>query len=138
AGPAAAGPATGGLLDRLPDGPPGAFLSPADFEVFAHAFESSGFRGGLNWYRNFDFNWETTAYLSGARILAPALMITAELDVVLRPEMADGMQAWVPNLRRTHLVRDCGHWTQQEKPDEVNRVLLEFLADLGTGAPVRR
>ena len=55
-------------------------------------------------------------------------MITAELDPVLRPEMADGMEAWVPNLRRTHLVRDCGHWTQQEKPEEVNRVLLEFLA----------
>jgi soluble epoxide hydrolase/lipid-phosphate phosphatase len=44
--------------------------------------------------------------------------------------MAEGMETWVPNLRRTHLVEDCGHWTQQEKPDEVNRVLIEFLADL--------
>jgi hypothetical protein len=65
-------------------------------------------------------------------------MITAELDIVLRPEMADGMQAWVPNLRRTHLIKDCGHWTRQEKPDEVNEVLLDFLADLGAGAPVSR
>jgi len=130
AGPAAAGPAEGGLLDRLPDGPPGAFLTAADFEVFAAAFEATGFRGGLNWYRNFDFNWETTAYLSGARIMAPALMITAELDIVLRPALADGMEYWVPNLRRTQLVKDCGHWTQQEKPDEVNGALLDFLADL--------
>jgi len=128
-GPAALGPQGGGLLDRLPDAPHGAFLSDEDFAVYTAAFAKTGFRGGLNWYRNFDFNWETTAYLSGARVRPPALMITAELDPVLRPEMADGMQQWVPNLRRTYLVNDCGHWTQQEKPDEVNRVLLEFLAE---------
>jgi soluble epoxide hydrolase/lipid-phosphate phosphatase len=131
AGPAAMGPAGGGLLDRLPDAPHGDFLTPADFEVYATTFEKTGFRGGLNWYRNFDRNWETTAYLNGATVRQPALMITAELDPVLRPELAAGMDAWVPNLRRTHLVADCGHWTQQEKPAEVNRVLLEFLADLG-------
>ena len=130
AGPAAMGPAVGGLLDRLPDAPHGDFLTPADFEVYATTFEKTGFRGGLNWYRNFDRNWETTGYLSGAKVQQPALMITAELDPVLRPELAAGMDAWVPNLRRTHLVADCGHWTQQEKPEEVNRVLLEFLADL--------
>jgi pimeloyl-ACP methyl ester carboxylesterase len=130
AGPSAMGPQGGGVLDRLPDAPHGAFLSAEDFAVYTAAFGKTGFRGGLNWYRNFDFNWETTAYQSGARVQAPALMITAELDPVLRPEMADGMSEWVPNLRHTHLIRDCGHWTQQEKPDEVNRVLLEFLAAL--------
>jgi pimeloyl-ACP methyl ester carboxylesterase len=57
-------------------------------------------------------------------------MITAELDIVLRPEMADGMQMWVPNLRRTVLIEGSGHWTQQEKPEAVNRAMLEFLADL--------
>lgn len=130
AGPQVMGPASGGLLERLPDAPPGGFLSSEDFEVFAAAFARTGFRGGLNWYRNLDFNWETTAYLHGAQVRPPALMITAELDPVLRPEMAAGMEAWVPNLRATHLVRDCGHWTQQEKPDEVNAALLAFLADL--------
>ena len=60
----------------------------------------------------------------------PALMITAELDIVLRPEMANGMQMWVPNLRKTVLIKGSGHWTQQEKPEEVNRAMLEFLADL--------
>lgn len=129
-GPEAMGPATGGLLDRLPDLPHGDFLSPDDFEVFAAAFEKTGFRGGLNWYRNFDRNWETTAYLSGAAIQQPALMITAELDPVLRPEMAAGMNAWVPHLYATHLVKDCGHWTQQEKPQEVNTLLIDFLSDL--------
>ena len=57
-------------------------------------------------------------------------MITAELDIVLRPDMAEGMIDRVPNLRKTVLVKGSGHWTQQEKPDEVNRAILEFLADL--------
>ena len=129
-GPQALGPASGGLLDRLPDAPHGAFLTDADFDVIATSFARTGFRGPLNWYRNLDHNWETTAYLAGATVQQPALMITAELDPVLRPEMAAGMQAWVPNLRTTHLVKDSGHWTQQEKPEEVNRVLIEFLGDL--------
>jgi len=123
------GAAGGGLLDRLPDGPHGAFLADADFEVFGETFARTGFRGGLNWYRNFDRNWELTAYLNGAKVMQPALMITAELDPVLRPEMADGMQAWVPNLRRTVLIEGSGHWTQQEKPAEVNAALLHFLAE---------
>ena len=67
-----------------------AFLTAEDFEVFVRAFERTGFTGGLNWYRNFDRNWETTAYLAGAKVMQPALMLTAELDPVLRPEMADG------------------------------------------------
>lgn len=123
------GPNEGGLVERLPDAPPGEYLSAEDFEVFARTFERTGFRGGLNWYRNMERNWETTAYLNGAKVTQPALMITAELDPVLRPEMAEGMQMWVPNLRRTVLVRDCGHWTQQEKPAEVNAALLEFLRE---------
>jgi pimeloyl-ACP methyl ester carboxylesterase len=125
-GAAAMGPPTGGLLDRLPDAPHGAFLSDADFAVYVDAFSRSGFRGGLNWYRNFDFNWETTAYQVGAVITPPALMITAELDPVLRPAMADGMEAFVPDLEK-HLIRDCGHWTQSEKPDELNRAMTGWL-----------
>lgn len=130
AGPAALGPKTGGLLERLPAEPHGDFLSADDFAVYVEAFTRTGFRGGINWYRNFDRNWELTAYLHNATIEAPALMITAELDPVLRPALAEGMQRWVPNVRRVHLVRDCGHWTQQEKPDEVNRELLAFLGEL--------
>jgi pimeloyl-ACP methyl ester carboxylesterase len=104
-------------------------LTEEDFEVFVRAFTKTGFRGGLNWYRNIDRNWEDSADLS-QRITQPALMITAELDVVLRPEMAEGMKEWVPELRKTVLVKGAGHWTQQEKPLEVNAALLEFLADL--------
>jgi pimeloyl-ACP methyl ester carboxylesterase len=126
--PGVFGPAGGGLLDRLPDAPHGKFLTDADFEVFVKAFERTGFRGGINWYRNIDRNWEESAGLEH-RVNQPALMITAELDVVLRPEMAEGMSAWVPNLRKTVLIKGSGHWTQQEKPEEVNRALIEFLSE---------
>ncbi|HZO80579.1 MAG TPA: alpha/beta hydrolase [Candidatus Binataceae bacterium] len=123
------GQAGGGLLDRLPDLPHGSFLTDEDFELFVRAFEKSGFRGPLNWYRNIDRNWEQSAELP-ARVSQPALMVTAELDIVLRPEMAAGMEAWVPNLHKTVLIKGSGHWTQQEKPAEVNAAMLEFLADI--------
>ena len=71
-----------------------------------------------------------TGALTFPRIEQPALMITAERDVVLRPEMAEGMTTWVPNLRKTVLVRGSGHWTQQEKPAEVNAAILDFLSDM--------
>ncbi len=124
--PGVLGPAGGGILDRLPDRPHGAFLTAADFEVFVKAFEHSGFRGPINWYRNFDRNWEESAGLE-YRINQPALMICAQRDPVLPPWMAAGMKQLVPNLTRTIIIKDCGHWTQQEKPDEVNRALIEFL-----------
>lgn len=123
------GPAGGGILDRLPDRPHGGFLTDEDFDVFVKAFEKTGFRGGLNWYRCIDRSWEEAANLP-QRVMQPALMITAELDPVLRPELCNGMEAFVPNLRRTVLIKGCGHWTQQEKPDEVNAAMIEFLSDL--------
>src|SRR6202050_2827545 len=93
--PGVFGAAGGGILDRLVDAPHGKFLGADDFEVFAKAFEKTGFRGGLNWYRNIDRNWEESEGLP-QQIQQPALMITAELDVVLRPEMAEGVGTWVP------------------------------------------
>lgn len=127
--PGVFGAAGGGILDKLSDGPHGSFFTDEDFKVFVAGFKKTGFRGGLNWYRNLDRNWEESAAFE-QRVDAPALMITAELDVVLRPEMAEGMSTWVPNLRKTVLVKGSGHWTQQEKPAEVNRAILEFLDDL--------
>jgi len=58
----------------------------------------------------------------------PALMVTAENDSVLLPAFADGMEQWIPQLRRAN-IKHCSHWTQQERPDEVNRLLIEFFGD---------
>jgi pimeloyl-ACP methyl ester carboxylesterase len=109
------------------DAPLGTPLLGADeLGTYADAFTRTGFTGPLNWYRNMDRNWETTPALDGARIEVPSLMVTAEWDVALRPEMAESMPAYVPDLE-IHMIHECGHWTQQEKPAELNRIMIDWL-----------
>jgi pimeloyl-ACP methyl ester carboxylesterase len=79
----------------------------------------------LEYYRNFDRNWELAADLP-EQVLAPALQVMAEHDPVLSPALADGMEARVPNLHKV-LIEDCGHWTQQEQPDRLNQALIDWL-----------
>jgi pimeloyl-ACP methyl ester carboxylesterase len=100
-------------------------LTPAELDVFVRAFEKTGFTGGINWYRNIDRNWQLTA--DAPQVLRfPALMVTAEDDFALPPVMAEGMEARVPGLEKV-MIRDCGHWTQQEHPAELNRILVDWL-----------
>jgi pimeloyl-ACP methyl ester carboxylesterase len=82
----------------------------------------------VEYYRNMDRNWELRADLPET-IDAPALMIMAEHDPVLTPAMAEGMEERVPNLQKA-LIQDCGHWTQQERPEAFNQALLGFLRGL--------
>jgi pimeloyl-ACP methyl ester carboxylesterase len=99
-------------------------LSEEEVKVFVDAFRASGFTGGLNWYRNISRNWERSAGQERV-VRVPSLMIMAENDPVQPPSAADGMESLVPDLEK-HLVRDCGHWTQEEKPDEVSGKLIEW------------
>jgi pimeloyl-ACP methyl ester carboxylesterase len=110
--------------DEPPLGDP--LLDAEELRVYADTFRRTGFTGGINWYRNMDRNWETTAHLDGARIEVPSLMVTAEWDPVLRPEMASAMSGFVPDLE-THMIPACGHWTQQEKPEELSRIMVDWL-----------
>jgi len=80
--------------------------------------------GGINWYRNMSRNWQRSADIDHT-IRVPSLMIMAENDAVLPPSAADGMEKIIPDLEK-YLVRDSGHWTQQEKPDEVSAKLIEW------------
>jgi pimeloyl-ACP methyl ester carboxylesterase len=116
-----------GLFTRIPPGR--TFLRDDELEVYVRAFERTGTRGSFNWYRALDLNWEDARRIADPTIRVPSLMITAENDPVLRPELAEPMHRWIPDLRLAHLER-CSHWTQQEKPDEVNRLILDFIADL--------
>jgi pimeloyl-ACP methyl ester carboxylesterase len=84
--------------------------------------------GPLYYYRNIDRNWETTKHLADRVVECPCLQVMTDRDPILLPEFPEGMECWVPRLRR-ECVKDSGHWTQQEKPEEVNRLLLEFLAN---------
>jgi len=116
------------FLDGLPDPktlPP--WLGEADLDYYANEFRRTGFRGGLNWYRNIDRNWRDTPELAGAKVEQPALFVAGERDGVLAMVPPEAMRELVPNLRRLLLLPGCGHWTQQERPAEVNAALLEFL-----------
>jgi pimeloyl-ACP methyl ester carboxylesterase len=101
------------------------FLSDDEFEAFAETFERTGFTGGINWYRNFTRNWEASEGVPDL-VSVPSLMIMAEKDAVLPPSAADGMEAYVPDLEKI-LVRDSGHWTQQEQPQAVNEAILGWM-----------
>ena len=105
------------------------FITEETLKVYTDAFRKGGLGGPINYYRNFDRNWETTAHLADRQITMPALMICAENDPITTPQMADGMEQNIPNLTR-RLINNCGHWTQQERPEEVNRLILGFLGDL--------
>jgi pimeloyl-ACP methyl ester carboxylesterase len=99
-------------------------LSAEERQVFVETFTRTGFTGGINWYRNFTRNWQRSADLDFT-VRVPALMIMAEKDLVLPPSAADGMEKLVPDLEK-YLVKDSGHWTQQEKPEEVSGKLIEW------------
>jgi pimeloyl-ACP methyl ester carboxylesterase len=110
------------------DGKTGAeqLLTPDELAAFVDAFQAGGFFGPVSWYRNFTRNWERAEKLPQRIDGVPCLMVTAELDAVLTPEMAEPMPAFVGDLE-THMVRGSGHWTQQEKPEDVNRLILDWL-----------
>mgnify|MGYP001585241118 CR=1 FL=1 len=118
---------TGSLPETFP-----AWLTEQDLAFFTREFERSGFRGGLNWYRNIDRNWELTPFLNGAKLRQPALFIAGEFDgvVAMNRKAFNTMEITIPALRKKVLVPGAGHWIQQERPTEVNRLLIEFLKSL--------
>jgi pimeloyl-ACP methyl ester carboxylesterase len=116
--------------DHLPN-----WISDADIDFYTHEFERTGFAGGLKWYRNIDRNWELTAPWSGAQVTVPALYVVGDRDVVYHfpgsgPQSVANLINVVPNLKQAVVLEGCGHWTQQERPDEVNHLLIDFLRAL--------
>lgn len=100
-------------------------LDDAELEILVSAYQRSGFSGPLNWYRNLHRNWLDTAGTAD-RVSVPALMLCAADDYLLPPETTRGMDRIVADLER-HVIPDCGHWTQQERPEAVNALLLDWL-----------
>lgn len=128
-------PRQGGFLSRtrnpvsLPH-----WLSAGDVDFFAAEFSRTGFRGGLNWYRNIDRNWELLAPLAGSQVKTPALYMAGDRDLVLGFRGIDKIIAnltkFAPRLRKTIILPGCGHWTQQERASEVNQSMIEFIRGL--------
>jgi len=137
--PAAGGglmvPRSGGFLTARPDSPDlPAWLSAADIDFYAGEFRRAGFRGGLNWYRNIDRNWELSAAFDGLPVSVPALYIAGDRDPVVQfpgmERLLSNLTLFVPRLRGSIMLSGCGHWTQQERPAEVTAAMIEFLAGL--------
>lgn len=112
------------------------WLSEKDIDFYVSEFERTGFRGGLNWYRNIDRNWELLAPWAGAKVGVPALYMAGDRDLVVKfpgmDQLIANLQQFVPKLQQTIILPDCGHWTQQEKVDEVNSALISFLKSLNS------
>ena len=127
-------PRNGGLLRSGETVPLPPWLSDADLDVYAGEFKRSGFRGPLNYYRNIDRNWELMAAFEGTKVTVPALYIAGDHDMVTAfpgaAEQIANMKEPVPLLRETKMLPGCGHWTQQERPQEVNEAIIAFLRDL--------
>lgn len=127
-------PRAGGLVPSGVTIPRPSWLSEADLDVYAAEFKRSSFRGPLNYYRNIDRNWELMAAFEGTKVTVPALYIAGDQDLVVAfPGAAEhiaNMKQSVPLLRDIRMLPGCGHWTQQERPAEVNAAIIEFLRSL--------
>ncbi len=100
-------------------------LTEDERDYFASAFAKSGFTGPINWYRNWTRNWQRLESVDQT-IDIPTLFIGAVDDVIISPEFIEAMKPLVNNLE-IHMLEPCGHWSQQEHPDEVNRIILSWL-----------
>jgi pimeloyl-ACP methyl ester carboxylesterase len=128
------GPRDGrGMVDRLMepvDGVLPQWVTAADVATYADAFDASTFTGGLNWYRNFDRNWELSEAWADRKVEMPALFVAGSKDPVIVMVNPDDMKPLVTGLRDTVIIPGAGHWIQQERPDEVNAALVGFLRGL--------
>ncbi|MFC9243784.1 alpha/beta hydrolase [Streptomyces sp. NPDC057136] len=122
----------GTLRDRFPTGPRPAWLSENDLDLYAGEFERTGMSGALGRYRNMDRDWEDLADFDGAPITQPSLFVGGSLDASTM-WMADAISAYpttLPGLMSSQVLDGCGHWIQQERPAEINRLLTNWLSSL--------
>jgi pimeloyl-ACP methyl ester carboxylesterase len=145
-----------GLLDTMPESPAlPAWLTEEDIQVYAEDFALHGeraFTGAFNWYRNIEYNNELLAPFRGRRIDVPALYVVGDRDMITSLRGPDGgssvsdllrgqggpgkpLSAVAPQLHGPVVLPGCGHWTQQERPAEVNAALLDLLARIDDSVP---
>ena len=124
----------GGFIGRLgtPKEIPG-WITQEELDYYISEFTRSGFRGGVNYYRNFDANWKLTegvdpvlkipsAFVAGAADMVIGGADEAGLRAMMGPQMSD--------LREVTLIDKMGHWVQQEAPEETNAAVQRFIESL--------
>ena len=116
------------LLEMLDRTDPGGeiLLTPEELNVYADSFAKSGFTGPINWYRNFAQNWKSTKRVDQT-VRVPSLFVGASDDIIVSARQIEAMKDNVPDLE-IRMIDDCGHWTQQEKPTELNEILLDWIS----------
>ena len=120
-----------GFIERMPE--PDAlpdWLSQDELDHYVAEFRRTGFTGGINWYRNFDRNWERTEHLAGAKVQVPSFFIGGSADPVLVMRPPETQDEWLTDHRGSVIIDGAGHWVQQEAAEEVNEALLSFLAEV--------
>ena len=126
------------MLQGLDDPNPfPSWLSASDIDYYVGEFERSGFRGPINRYRNFERDWALMNSVPDRVLHQPSLFAAGEKDMVLKM-FGDGaiegisarMRETMSDLRGVHLIPNCGHWTQQETPNDTTRILIDWLATL--------
>ena len=128
-------PRRGGFLTRTvePSALP-SWLTEADLDFYAGEFARTGFRGGLNWYRNIDRNWELLAPFAGARVTVPALYVAGDRDLVVAfrgmDQLIPNLSRFVPNLRKTHHAYRLRPLDPAGTAQEVNAAMIDFLRSL--------
>jgi pimeloyl-ACP methyl ester carboxylesterase len=120
-----------GFIDRLPE--PGAlpdWLSADEFDYYVTEFARTGFTGALNWYRNFDKNWEILANPATATIAVPTMCILGTNDPTQGFTPRDRAAEVVTGPYREVILDGAGHWLHEERANEVSAELVNFLACL--------
>jgi pimeloyl-ACP methyl ester carboxylesterase len=102
-------------------------LTPAELGYYTRAYQKAGFRGGINWYRNIDRNAERLPEAGTTKLALPSLMITAEWDPAIPPALAAGMPEICSDLE-IHMIKGCGHWTQQDEPEQLSGLMQSWLS----------
>ncbi len=119
------------MLDSMGEAPPGPlpFMSDDELAQYAAAFRAGGFRGPLNWYRNFPQNAADARTYGDNVIRQPSGFLAGDREPVLAmlPGQLENLRQKCADLRMEISLPGAGHWVQQERPDEVNQALITFL-----------
>jgi len=121
--------------DPIPAGLP-PHLSQGEFENYYRAFARSGFGNPINYYRNLHQNWITSRPWTNTKLTMPVTFIAGDRDFVATTSdgalgsTVQAMNEWCTDLRGIHMIEGAGHWVQQEAPDQVNAILIDFLGSL--------
>lgn len=120
--------AIGPVPETMPD-----WFTPEDEAYYVGEFERAGWRGALNRYRNFERDHVYLAGLPSQIIQQPALFIGGQRDpslIMFPGDIHPRLEPHFSDLRGAYMIEGCGHWVQQERPKETNRLLLEWLDGL--------